>query len=360
MSTAIVGIALIPLNLPMHQPFVTAQGKRSMAQNLLVAVRLKGGITGYAEGSSSLAWPSETPQAMARVLQPLVTQLIGKPISSFRSMVRWVWERAGQSSPAAASALECALIDAYTRQIGIPLWRWLGGRQRSIATALTISAWDHDLAARVARRAQFLGFRRLKVKIAGRDLDEDIRRLVAVHRAAPKVSMWVDANQGLTRQEAIHLGLFLKQHRLPVRLIEQPVDRHDWEGLKAVEQSSGIPVAADESARTVEDALGLIRKRMVSALNIKLAKTGLMGSVKIIRRAQAAGVRLMIGCMAESRIGIAHSVALACGSGAFSYVDLDSPLLVISPRCQTGFRFKRARWSVCPNCPGSGVLYPAP
>ncbi len=355
----IAGVGLLPLHLPLRQPFVTALGEKWESRNLLVAVRLSNGTTGYGEASASLAWPEETQGSMVKALRPLIPTLMGQPISSFRRRLHRLWQQAGEQ-PAAASALECALIDAYTRAAGLPLWRWLGGRRRSVTTGITISAWEPEVAARFARRVARAGFRRLKVKVTGRDIDQDLRRLVAVHRVAPRAALWMDGNQGFSALEAIRFCLFLRQQRLPVRLFEQPVPRSDPEGLRRVEMEGLIPVAADESARTVEETLRLLRRRWVSVINVKLAKCGLMGAIQIIGRARAAQRTLMIGCMAESAIGLSHSVALACGSGAFNFVDLDSHLLVVSPRCRPGFSARGARLGVCPTRPGTGVEFPFP
>lgn len=356
-SPHIAGIALLPLNLPLRQPFVTALGEKRLSENLLVAVRLSNGMTGYGEASASLAWPEETQAAMTQSLGQVVPALLGNPIRDSRRLSATGWKIAG-GFPSAASALECALTDAHLRAAGWSLWKRTGGRRRSITTSLTISAWDPALAARVAQRAAHWGFQRLKVKVTGKEVDQDICRIMAVHRAAPRAALWVDANQGFTSAEAIRFCLFLRQCRLPVRLMEQPTPRKDWEGLKHVEETAGIPVVADESARTVEEARTLIRRKAVSVINVKLAKFGLSGSLEVIRRARSAGVRLMIGCMAESCLGLSHSVALACGTGAFQFVDLDSHLLVLSPRCRSGFSVRGPRLTVHPTRPGAGVDFP--
>lgn len=358
-SLRVAGVGLLPLNLPMRQPFVTALGEKWESRNLLVAVRLSNGIVGFGEASASLAWPEETQGSMVKALRPLIPKLMGRSISSFQRWIAWIWEHPG-GQPAAASALECALVDAYTRAVRLPLWRWLGGRRRSVTTGITISAWEPEVAARFARRVGAAGFRRLKVKVTGRDIDEDIRRVAAVHRVAPRAALWVDGNQGFSAGEAVRFCLFLRQQRLPVRLLEQPVPRSDWDGLAQVEREGRIPVAADESARTAEETLRLIRRRVVSVINVKLAKCGLMGALRIIRRARAAGRKLMIGCMAESAIGLSHSIALACGSGAFEFVDLDSHFLVVSPRCRPGFSVRGARLAIYPTRLGTGVEFPLP
>lgn len=357
-SPLITGVALAPLDLPMRGRFVTARGEKSVSRNLRVAVRLSDGTTGLGEASASLAWPGETQEAMSLALRRLIPSLLGRDIGGHRRLTGLAWEAAGRH-PAAAAAMECALLDAWARARGISLWKWLGGKKRSVTTALTLSAWGPAAAAQAARRASALGFRLLKVKVTGEDLDQDARRLAAVHKAAPKATLWVDANQGLSVKEAVRLALWVRRGKLPVTLFEQPVTREDREGLRRVEQGGGIPVAADESARSVEEAAKIIRGKLASVVNIKVAKCGISGARKIQALARAGGTRLMIGCMAESAIGLSPSVALACGSGAFDFVDLDSHLLVVSPPRCPGFRSEGPRLSIYPGRPGSGVPLPS-
>ena len=330
----ITGVSLIPLDLPMRQPFVTARGSKTVSHNLRVVVHLEDGTQGRGEASESLAWEHEKRPNFIRAL--LGVELAGEKIGDYRRLSEKIWKVAGRH-PAAAAALECALLDAYTRSRGISLWKWFGGKRRSVATSLTISAWPAPAAGRVARQAVRRGFRQLKVKLTGEETG-DFERLLAVHRAAPKAALWLDGNQGFTRKEAIQFASRVRERRLPAELFEQPIARQDWEGLDQVEREGKIPVVADESARTVADAQRILRRRAASAINVKLAKCGVAGALEIIRLAKKSGTRLMIGCMAESTEGIWPSVALACGTGAFHYIDLDSHLLVVSPPGRAGFR----------------------
>ena len=341
----IASIELIPWNLPMRRTFVTARGSKSVSRNLLVVVRLEDGTVGCGEASASLAWPDQTQSAMKRALAPLAQRAIGTPIARWRQPAEQAWE-AVPRFPTAAAALECALLNAYARSSGISLWKWFGGKNRSVTTSLTISAWPPEVAARAARGAYQSGFRKLKIKLTGRNVEEDLDRLRAVHRAAPRAELWLDGNQGFTPSRAILFCARARREVLPVRLFEQPVHRQDLEGLAQVERKTGIPVAADESVRSPDEARALIRCRGVSAINVKLAKSGISGALEIVRLAQKAGLRLMIGCMAESAVGLFPSVALACGTGAFHYIDLDSHLLVVSPPGETGFTSRGARLSI--------------
>jgi len=340
--TAITKVELIPLDLPMRRPFVTARGSKNVSHNLRVVVHLEDGTDGCGEASESLAWAHEKRPNFTRAL--LDVKLAGAEIGTYRRLSEKAWGIAGRH-PAAAAALECALLDAYTRSRGISLWKWFGGKRRSVTTSLTISAWPASTAARAARVAAKSGFRRLKIKLTGKDTEDDFSRLLAVHRAAPKAALWLDGNQGFTAEQAVRFCARARSKRLPVRLFEQPVDRMDWEGLARIERESKIPVVADESARSLSDARQIIRRRAASVINVKLAKCGVAGALEIIRLARKADIRLMIGCMAESAAGLWPSVALACGTGAFHYSDLDSHLLVVSPPGPAGFRTRGNRLS---------------
>ncbi len=344
-----------PWNLPLRQPFVTARGHKTLSRNLLVTVTLSDGprrqTHGHGEASASLAWPDDSQPAMARCLTRVGPELIGLPVTAAWRRLHDAWNTA-DARPAALGAVECALATAEAKAAGVPLWRQLArqvagvqGRRRSVTTMLTISAWPVPVAERATREAARRGFRRLKVKVTGTAPEDDLARLVAVHRAAPHAALLVDANQGFTAQGALAFARAMQRIRLPVILFEQPVSRDDLDGMARVARESGLRVAADESVCRPADARRLIRRRAAHIFNLKLAKSGLLGAREIIRLARRARVGLMLGCMAESAIGLAPSVHLACGSGLFRYVDLDSHLLVAGPRTPA-FRTDGPRLSV--------------
>lgn len=343
----IAKIELVPLNLKMRCPFVTSLGRKDITRNLLIIVKLDNGITGLGEASASLAWPEDNQKRMAAALRKIIPRLIGSEIKPYQKLIKNIWAVMGKH-PTAAAALECAILDAFTKSRGISLWKFFGGKKRFVTTGFTISAWPPEEAASAAKKMYARGFRRFKIKVTGKNPDEDLARVLRAAQSAPKAKLIIDANQGFKANEAVHFAQALQILRLPVELLEQPVAKDDWEGLKEVERKGKIPVAADESARGVEDARKLIQKKMVSVINIKLAKSGALGALKIIRLAKSKGVGLMIGCMAESAIGLAPSVHLACGTGAFRFVDLDSHLLVHSPKGAPGFTTHGPRLSIRP------------
>lgn len=104
-------------------------------------------------------------------------------------------------------------------------------------------------------------------------------------------------------------------------LFEQPVQRDDWEGLGYVSQIArdkyGVSVAADESCRSIADVEKIVEGNLADAINIKLAKFGVVGALEIIEKARVSGLKLMIGGMVETRLAMGFAGHLAAGLGCF-------------------------------------------
>jgi L-alanine-DL-glutamate epimerase-like enolase superfamily enzyme len=116
-----------------------------------------------------------------------------------------------------------------------------------------------------------------------------------------------------------------------VDLLEQPVGKHDLKGMIFVSKRSPVPVAADETVATPRQAARALELGAATAINIKLAKSGLSRALEIAAVARAAKVPLMIGCMAETARGLSASVHFALGTGFFRFADLDSDVLLVEP-----------------------------
>jgi len=82
---------------------------------------------------------------------------------------------------------------------------------------------------------------------------------------------------------------------------------------------------ADACRRVIDEGLG-------DGVNIKVAKSGIAGSAAICKLARAAGLKLMIGCMTETMVGLSAGIYMAAGTGAFDYLDLDAAHLLFNGR----------------------------
>ena len=161
----------------------------------------------------------------------------------------------------------------------------------------------------------------LKLKLGGAG---DRERLAAVREAAPHSQLIVDANEGW-RPEQVE-ELLDACEREGIELVEQPLPAGNDEVLRHLHRA--VPVCADESAHDRSGLPKLAGK--YDAINIKLDKTGgLSEALALAEAAQAAGLKLMAGCMVATSLAMAPAMLIGQRS---SFVDLDGPLLLTRDR----------------------------
>ena len=176
----------------------------------------------------------------------------------------------------------------------------------------------------------------------GKDVDQDISRLEAVHRALPGISFIGDGNQGFSREDCLTFAKGVQRFGGRMALLEQPVRREDLDSLVAIRRITGIPVAADESVRSLSDAHEVIARKAADYINIKIMKTGVVEAVAIAEATLAAGLKLMVGGMVETRIAMGCSFSLVLGMKGFDVLDLDTPLLLATDPVQGGYHYRGA------------------
>ncbi len=347
----IAKIEFWPVDVPLTDPFVVATGTRVTAENIFIRLTLSGGAIGYGEAAPFPEVGGEDRPGALAVLKQLAETLLGQSAAEYKAVARLLAD-AAPAHPAARCGLETAMLDAFCREAGIPLWAlWGGADVRPYETDITIPICNLDSTLRLARGWHAKGFRLFKMKI-GKDVEKDIARLEAVHRALPDVRFIGDGNQGFTREECLSLAQAVKRFGGNMVLLEQPVVRDDLDSLAAIRRGTGIPVAADESVRSLADAREVVRQGAADYINIKIMKTGVVEALEIASFTLASGLRLMIGGMVETRIAMGCSFGVVLGLGGFEVLDLDTPLLLASDPVTGGYRYDGPRllpWS------GSGL-----
>lgn len=314
------------LEAPLLQPFRVATGQHDRLENILFTLELKDGTRGQGEAAVATHITGETIEQTFKNLKSTGSWLKGKSIEDYLNISAQLHERL-HGNHSALAAVETAIFDALTRYLNIPLWRLWASSPKKLRTDITIVIADLEETEAKAKAFKARGFRAFKIKI-GRDIDLDLKRVVAVCRIAPGAQIILDANQGYSAQETLGFLKILKKAGIVPDLIEQPVPKTDWEGLKKVTHESKVCVCADESASSLADAVRIIKEKAAGAINIKLMKTGLVHALEISRLAQAAGVKLMIGGMMESNLAMTTSAHIAAGLGCFDFIDLDTPFFI--------------------------------
>jgi L-alanine-DL-glutamate epimerase-like enolase superfamily enzyme len=221
---------------------------------------------------------------------------------------------------AARNALDCALLDLEAKQSGKRVWDLLGRpRPKPVTTAYTISLASPEAMAEATAAAAARPL--LKIKLGGAD---DIERIAAVRRAAPRSELIVDANEAWTPDS---LEENLAACALAgVTLVEQPLPAGRDEALARIRRP--VKVCADESVHD-RNSLEPLRGRY-DAVNIKLDKTGgLTEALAMADAAKALGFDIMVGCMVATSLSMAPAMLLAAQA---RFVDLDGPLLLARDR----------------------------
>lgn len=288
------------------QVFRISRGAKTHAD--VVTVRVQAG--------AHQGWGEAVPyKRYGESLESVVAEIEGLPGAITRSELQ-------EALPpgAARNAVDCALWDLEAKRTG----------QRAAAlaglpspgpevTAYTLSLDAPEVMEGQARKAAHRPL--LKIKLGTPD---DMARLEAVRRGAPRSRIIVDANEGWSAEVYADLAPHLL--KLGVELVEQPLPAADDAAL--TEMARPVPVCADESCHDRASLAGL--KGKYDLINIKLDKAGgLTEALALKAAAEAAGFGIMVGCMVGSSLAMAPAVLVAQGA---AFVDLDGPLLLAEDR----------------------------
>lgn len=169
-----------------------------------------------------------------------------------------------------------------------------------------VPAVDAEAAARLAAEAAAAGMTTVKVKVGGGSPDDDADRVAAVRAAlGPAGRIRLDANGAWDVDTAVSVLDRLAGYDL--ELVEQPVA--DLADLAAVRRRVAVPVAADESIRSLGDARRLAALDAADAVVVKVQPLGgVRAALKVI---EAAGVPAVVSSLYETSVGLAAGVALA-------------------------------------------------
>ncbi len=313
------------VKLPLREPFETAQRKAVDSSTVFVQL-IAGDMVGWGEATPVRYVTGEDTSTVIMDVAAGAEVLRGSRLSEYRLSSRKLADTLPHGKSARAG-IEMAILDALCKSLNIPLFSYFGGAAVRIETDVTIPICPPEHARNKALSLADKGFRMFKVKV-GKEKDEDIARVMAIHEAVSNCSFVIDANQGFTPTYAVNFTRELKKLGIHIRMLEQPVDAFDIDGLKYVTDHIDVPVFADEAAQTPEDVLEIVRNKAANGVNVKIMKAGMVGALEIKSICRAAGIDLMFGCMLESKIGQSAAAHLACGTAAFSVFDLDSDLLL--------------------------------
>ena len=353
-TTKIKQVSVETINIPLDEPFTISTGTKYNIENVLITVRLENGIEGYGEAAPLEPVNGESQATALATLNSCKDFLTGKDAAQYRQISKEL-KKVFWAQVTARCAIEMALLDAFTKSLDIPLYQFLGGAENQLETDYTVDIVTAEIARASAFKLEKKGYRLIKTKV-GKNLNDDIDRILAIREGAPGCGIMLDANQGYSPREALHFLEELEKKHIRPELFEQPVVKHDLQGMKFIRDHTSIPVAADETVFTSADAIRIVQTGCADLINIKIMKSGIVEALDIAAIARSANIGLMIGCMLESSLGLGCSVHLAAGLGGFSFVDLDPHLDPAQEPFTGGPAFKDPVYMLSESLPGIGVV----
>ena len=321
-----------------HWPLRTAfeiSGQTIVTQDVIVVTLQQGGHEGRGE-AAGVDYLNDDIRSMLRQLD-VARGLIEAGLT--HASLQTLFAAGG-----VRNALDCALWELESRQVGCPVWQIAGlPPPRPLLTTYTVGAGEPDAMAAGAQ--SFAAAVAIKIKLTG--APNDAERVRAVRAARPEVWLGVDANQGFSRAHLQELMPVLVAAR--VQLIEQPFPVGREPRLR--ELNSPIAIAADESAQVSGDLANLVTG--FNVVNIKLDKCGgLTAGLQMATAARQLGFEVMIGNMIGTSLAMAPAFLIG---QSCQIVDLDGPLLLVNDR-DAAARYQRGYIDCDDTVWGSGAL----
>ena len=352
----IQSIETFEVSVPLIKPFKTALRTVTTAYSIYVVITDEAGRKGYGEAPPTHAITGETLVSIKHTIdQILAPVLLGKDLANTEQLFTILHETIiGNTS--AKAALDMAIFDLLAQQVEQPLYRYLGGYRDSVETDFTVSVNAPEEMVDDAKQYVAAGFDVLKIKVGIGDISEDLARIKAIREhVGYDIKLRLDANQGWNAKEAVKAIWQMEDAGLAIELIEQPVIKHDFEGLKYVTDHTHTPIMADEAVFSPVDMKRLLEMRAADLVNLKLMKSGgIYKAMQMNKMAEAYGVECMVGSMIETKIGLSAAAHFAASQRNITRYDFDAPLMLAAETIDGGIGY-HGRVVTFANNPGLGI-----
>ncbi|MBN2562581.1 MAG: hypothetical protein JXQ75_16775 [Phycisphaerae bacterium] len=303
------------LAIPMRQAFRHAGAERAISEPIVVSVELGDHTVGHGETHARTYVTGESAEDVVATIRDFFVPILvdmrpanfGEAIEAAANLP--LTDQHGRVITAARAAVELALLDAYGRSFGRSLeaiagWlgeSWLGppGSRDTARYGGVVSGVDANRVPRSIRKMRLLRLPHFKLKVGYDNDDERLRaavRALGRHLVKGQITLRVDANGAWDLDQATER--LQKWQDLPIVCVEQPLPKGDPRTWGELAGRTTLPLMADESLVTSDDAEALIVHRGASWFNIRISKNGgLIPSIHLAMIARRHQVKYQLGCM---------------------------------------------------------------
>jgi L-Ala-D/L-Glu epimerase len=314
------------LEIPLTLPFHISKGSVLSLENVLVVVTDADGCKGLGEAAPFPVLTGDTQAIAFGAVREILDAISGlNPALALEKLHKQLWQNF-RHAPTALTGVEMALWDLLAQQMLCPLSALWGRAGLSAAeTDITLPCLPAEQVAEFWDHFRQAHFPYVKVKVGGGSLQDDLDRVMALRTCAGQhMRVSLDGNQGFTIESAKQLVNKLISKGIEPLFFEQPLAEADYNGMAQLSETLPVPVCADESVKTLSDAIRVINDKCAQMINLKFMKSGIRESLLIAEVAQRSHTGLMIGGMVESEIAMTASLHAVCATGAFRWCDLDT------------------------------------
>jgi o-succinylbenzoate synthase len=308
----IKSIEITEINLPLVHFFETSFGRTYERRIILVRVEDADGGEGWGEitcGESpgySDEWTDSAWVTAEKILAPMVVGREFEIAADVWDAMKWV-----RGHRMAKSGIETACWDLEAKQLGVPLWRHIGGVNNEIECGVSIGIQDsvEQLLDKIQTEID-AGYKRIKIKISPR-WDYDVIR--QVREKFGNIRLMGDANSAYTLAD---IDLLKSLDEFNLMMLEQPLGYDDIFDHAKLQAQIKTPICLDEPIKSPDDARKAIELKSGRIINVKLGRVGGFNQAKQIEKVcRENGMPVWCGGMLESGIGRAHNIAMSTLAG---------------------------------------------
>ncbi len=298
----------------LRHAWTLSRGTWNIRRNVLVRIE-KDGTAGIGEAAPIARYNESAESGLAFIdkARPILDQDLWQYYDRWNEI-----DALASGEHAAKAALDLAILDWIGKKLGVPLYRFFGlDKDKTPLTTYSIGIDEVKVMQEKIKEAG--DFSVYKIKLGSKD----DKAIIEGIRAVTDKPLRPDANEGWkTKEEALAMIDWMADKG--VELVEQPMPAGMFEEYRWLKERSKLPLFADESMMTARDIPNLAEG--FHGINIKLMKCGgIQEALRMVALARALGLKLMLGCMIETSVGITAGATI---SPLFDYADLDGNILI--------------------------------
>ncbi len=303
-----ISLTYLPYSLKLKKPFETARTKITGRKGFIITLKDPEKYKGFGDSAPLPEFGSESFDDDAKFLSGLKLNL-KIDLKNFEESLQENLRPLNQL-PALRHGFEQAFLNYVCSKTKVSLNELLNRESSTTVSVNGVIGFSSiDDAGKKAVNLVEEGYKTLKIKVGREKFDDDLKALGSIrNNISNEINIRIDANGKWNLKSAKSNLKNLEQYN--IQYCEQPVNSAlDFVRLR--EQTS-IPLAADESIHSVQDAEDFISKKAASTLILKpMMLGGIITTMKIADLAKKNNIKIVITSSFESAVGRSFAILAA-------------------------------------------------